>query len=125
MKIADCFARYTKMLLTLAIALPLLAVLVLSTPAQAAPVITLTPTSGATGTMVTVNGNVFDSYKGDNIYIFFDDTEIPGSPLTVPETGNFIAEFNIPDDATTGRHWVEARRETASSSMLTRSFFIV
>lgn len=125
MKIADCFARYNKMLLTLAIALPLLAVLVPSTPAQAAPVITLTPTSGATGTMVTINGNVFDSYKGDSIYIFFDDTEIPGSPLTVAETGTFTIAFNIPDDAAPGRHWVEARREAATNSMLTRSFFIV
>jgi len=125
MKMVDYLARYNKMLLTLAIALPLLAVLVPSTPAQAAPVITLTPTSGAIGTMVTVNGTVFDSYKGDNIYIFFDDTEIPGSPLTVPETGSFIAEFNIPDDAIPGRHWIEARSETTSTSMLTMSFFIV
>jgi len=125
MKIADCFARYNKMLLTLAIALPLLAALVPSTPARADPVITLSPASGAIGTMVTVNGNVFDSYKGDNIYIFFDDIEIAESPLTVPDTGTFITEFNVPNDAEVGRHWIIVKREANSSSFLVRSFFIV
>jgi hypothetical protein len=125
MKIADCLARYHKRLLTLAIALPLLATFVLSMPAQAAPAITLSPASGAIGTRVTILGTVFDSYKGDSIYIFFDDTEIAGSPLTVPETGTFTIEFNIPDNAAVGRHWIEARRETASNSMITKSFFIV
>ena len=117
--------KYNKGLFTLVVAVPLLAMLVLSAPAQAAPVITLSPASGAIGTNVTITGTVFDSYKGDNIYIFFDDTEIADSGLSVDETGTFTIEFNIPDDAAPGRHWVEARRETASNSMLTKSFFIV
>lgn len=125
MKIADCLARYHKMLLALAVVLPLLAILVLNTPAQAAPAITLSPTSGAIGTMVTVNGSVFDSYRGDDIYIFFDSTEITGSPVTVPETGTFTIEFNIPADAEPGTHRIEARTETRSTSMLARSFFTV
>ena len=125
MKIGGGFVRYHKTLLTLAIVLPLLSVLVLSTPVQAAPVITLSPASGAIGTKVAINGTVFDSYKGDNIYIFFDDAEIAGSPLTVDETGTFTIEFIIPADAVPGNHWIEARSETKSTSMLARTFFIV
>ncbi len=125
MRIADCFARYYKMLLALLIALPLLATFVLSTPVQAAPSITLSPASGAIGTNVIIYGAVFDSYKGDNIYIFFDNEEIPDSPLTVDETGTFTVPFIIPDGATAGRHWIEARSETKSTSMLAKNFFIV
>jgi len=125
MKMVDYLARYNKMLLTLAIALPLLAVLVPSTPAQAAPAITLSPASGAIGTRVIITGTIFDSYKGDNIYVFFDDTEITDSPLTVDETGTFTIPFNIPDGTTAGRHWIEARSETKSTSMLAKNFFIV
>ena len=47
-------------------------------PAAAAPVVILVPSSGAVGTMVTMQGTIFDSYEGDNIYFFFDDTEIDG-----------------------------------------------
>jgi len=125
MKKVNCPTGHRKGLLTLAIVLTLLVVLALGTPVRAAPAITLYPTSGAVGTKVTVNGTVFDSYKGDNIYIFFDDTEIPGSPLTVDDTGTFTITLSIPGDATPGRHWVEARTETTPSSMLARSFFIV
>jgi hypothetical protein len=125
MKMAKSLARYNKRFLTLTMALPLLVMLVLSTPVQAAPLITLTPNSGAVGTKVTINGTIFDSYRGDSIYLFFDNTEIPDGPLTVPESGTFTIEFNIPVDATPGRHWIEARRETASNSMLSRNFFII
>ncbi len=124
MKMIDCFAGYNKRFLTLAIALPLLAALALSTPAQAAPLITLTPASGAIGTRVSINGTNFDSYKGDSISISFDDTEIPSSPLTVPDTGTFITEFNIPDDTTPGRYWVTVTNE-AGNTELAENFFIV
>jgi hypothetical protein len=125
MKMVEYLARYSKSLIVLVIVLPLLAVFLLGTPAKAAPVITITPTSGAIGTKVMIEGTIFDSYKGDNIYMFFDSTEIEDSPLTVPETGTFVTEFNIPGDATPGTHWIEARSETKSTSMLAKSFFIV
>ncbi|MFC1942351.1 IPT/TIG domain-containing protein [Chloroflexota bacterium] len=125
MKTVDRLSRYNKNLLPLIIALPLLAILTLSNPVLAAPVLTLVPTSGATGTEVTVTGTVFDSYQGDNIYIFFDDIEITDTSLVVPDSGIFSVTFKVPTDAEPGTHWVEARRETASSSMLTKSFFII
>jgi hypothetical protein len=124
MKMVDCFARYNKRFLMLAAALPLLAVLLLSAPAQAAPVITLNPASGAIGTRVSINGTNFDSYKGDSISISFNDTEILSSPLTVPETGTFVTEFNIPDDTTPGRYWVTVTSE-ADTTKLAENFFIV
>jgi hypothetical protein len=125
MKMASRFARYNKGLLTLAIVLPLLAILVLNTPAQAAPVITLTPASGAIGTRVSINGTNFDSYKGDRISISFDNTEITGSPLTVPDTGTFTTELNIPGDATPGRHYINVNTVTGTTTLLARTFFIV
>jgi len=125
MRRANGFTKYNKYFLIAVVAVPLLAVLVLSTPAQAAPEITLTPTSGAVGTEVAISGTVFDSYKGDNIYIFFDDMEITENPLTVDEAGTFTLQFNIPGDATPGRHWIEARRESGSTDWLARNFFIV
>jgi hypothetical protein len=103
----------------------LLAVFVPSLPVLAAPVITLTPSSGAVGTVVTISGTVFDSYKGDSIHIFFDTTEIENSPTVVPAEGAFSIDFTIPANATPGQHWIEVRSETTSSSMLAKKDFIV
>ena len=125
MKTVSYFARYNKRPLMLAVALPLLAMLVLSTPALAAPVVTLTPTTGAVGTKVTVYGTVFDSYKGDTVYIFFDNTEIPSSPIEVPDTGYFTTDFIVPADAEPGRHWVRVKSEADSTSFLAETFFII
>lgn len=124
MKMVNYIVRYHKRLFMLAMALPLLAVLVLSTPAQAAPVITLTPTSGAIGTKVTIDGTNFDSYRGDSIYIFFDDEEIANSPRTVDEKGTFTTDFTVPADATPGRHWIQVRSEFGSSLLPDNSFIV-
>ncbi len=126
MKTAECSARYHKRFFSLVIILPLLAVLLMSTPALAAPVVTLDPASGAVGTKVTISGTVFDSYKGDSIHIFFDSTEISGSsPLTVPQTGEFTIPFTIPATATPGRHWIRIKSEADSTDSLANNFFIV
>ncbi len=125
MKITGCFAKYHKSLLPLAVALPLLAVLILSVPALAAPVVTLTPTTGVPGTTVTVSGTVFDSYKGDNVYIFFDDMEIDNSPIEIPDTGTFTTHFIVPTGSEPGRHWVRVRSEAGSTSFLAENFFII
>jgi len=107
----------------LAIILPLVAMLVLSTPALAAPAVTLSPYSGAVGTQVTISGTMFESYRGDNVSILFDSTEIDGSPLTVPQAGNFTISFFIPGDATPGKHWIRVRDEDGDE--LAKNFFIV
>ncbi len=103
----------------------LLSIFMSSSPVLAAPVIIILPSSGAVGTTVNINGSVFDSYKGDNIHIFFDTTEIPNSPLLVPDNGAFSIDFTIPAGASAGKHWIEVRSETASSSMLAKNYFIV
>ncbi len=56
--------------LTVAVILSLLIVLIPSTPALAAPEITLSPTFGSIGTRVTITGANFESYRGDIISIF-------------------------------------------------------
>ena len=123
MKIIKCPAKYNRIILALAMALTLLAVPLLSTPVLAAPIITLEPTSGAVGTQVTVTGVNFESYKGDRIFIFFDDEEINSSLLTIPQEGSFNIELTIPADATPGRHWISLEME--SGDELARNFFIV
>jgi len=125
MKTIYSSSRNRKRLFSLAVIIPLLAVFVLSTPALAAPVVTLTPASGVVGTEVTITGAVFDSYKGDIVHIFFDDEEISGSPMEVPQTGEFIIPFIIPAGTTPGRHWVRVRSEVGSTSFLAENFFII
>jgi len=84
-------------------------VVVPAEPALAAPLIVLSPASGAAGTRVTVTGTNFGSYVGDGLRIFFDNVEINDSPKTVPATGSLEAYFDIPDDAAPGTAWVTVR----------------
>jgi hypothetical protein len=101
------------------------AVFVPSLPAIAAPVISLTPSSGAVGTTVTISGTVFNSYEGDIIYIFFDTDEIEKSPMVVPVGGNFTTSFTVPGDASAGQHWVEIKMDPSEASYIARSAFNV
>ncbi|MGD0779172.1 MAG: IPT/TIG domain-containing protein [Dehalococcoidales bacterium] len=117
--------KYIKGLISLAMILLMFMVFVPSSPVLAAPAINLIPSAGAVGTVVTINGTVFDSYKGDNVHIFFDTTEIENSPLTVPVQGAFSIDFTIPASANAGQHWIEVRSETTSSSMLAKNYFTV
>ena len=118
---AGLFLRYRRILLLLALILPLLATLVLATPALAAPVVLISPGSGAIGTTITMQGNNFDSYIGDYITITFDATEILTSPLEVPPSGGFTTEFIIPETATVGRHWITVYSTGGTVSMLART----
>ena len=86
-----------------------LAVLIPSTPALAQPEIALSPSSGSVGTKVTVTGAEFQSFKGTEVSIFFDDVEIDNSPLTVPQSGTFTTDFDVPDDAEPGIAYVKVR----------------
>ena len=122
MRKVDCVIQYNKILRTLAVVLPLLVAFLVSTPALAAPVITLSPTSGAVGTKVTMTGINFASYVGDSISVFFDGEEIANSPMIVPQTGNFIVDFNIPGDAAPGRHSIMVSNGTMS---LESSFIVL
>ena len=104
--------------LAVVIIFTLLLLVIPGTPVLAAPMLNVSPTSGAVGTMVTVSGENFDSYKGDNIFIFFDDDEIIVSPITVPQTGSFSFDFNVPEGAEPGRHEIRAKSELGSTLAL-------
>ncbi|MGD1118889.1 MAG: hypothetical protein ABR886_05320 [Dehalococcoidales bacterium] len=104
----------------------LLAALILpSSPALGAPVITLTPASGPTGTTVNIGGTVFSSYEGDSIHIYFDTRELDMSPLVVPGSGEFNVSFNIPAGTSAGKHWIEATTDNTTSSVIAKSAFTV
>lgn len=102
----------------------LVAILLPATPVMAAPQITASPISGAVGTEVVITGTVFDSYKGDNVHIFFDGVEIDTSPLVVPQSGEFEVNYVIPASAVAGRHWFSIRSDTAVSLAADVSFVV-
>ena len=105
-------------ILAVVLLLPLLLAIIPGTPALAAPILNASPTSGAVGTMVTVVGENFDSYKGDDIFIYFDNDEITVIPITVPQTGSFSFDFNIPEGAEPGKHRIEVRSELGATLAL-------
>lgn len=110
-------------ILAIALLFPLLLAIIPGTPAMAAPMLNVSPVRGAVGTMVNVVGENFDSYKGDDIFIYFDNDEIAVSPITVPQTGSFSFDFNIPEDAEPGKHRIEAK--SGLGSTLALSLFTV
>jgi len=59
-------------ILAIAFIVPLLLVMLMGAPVLAAPIVSVSPTSGAVGTEVEIAGTNFDSYVGDDIYIYFD-----------------------------------------------------
>ena len=96
-------------ILAVAVILTLAMVLIPATPALALPEITLSPTFGSAGTRVTITGIGFESFKGTDISIFFDNIEIANSPLTISGSGTFTTDFEIPDDTETGMTYVRVR----------------
>jgi len=55
----------------------------------ATPSISISPSTGVSGTTVTVKGISFSSYSGDMLSVYFDDTEIDSSSTTVSVDGVF------------------------------------
>jgi hypothetical protein len=125
MKTISCLAKSWRRIIPLAIILSLVAVLVPGTPVMAAPQVAISPTSGAVGTEITITGTVFDSYKGDNVYIFFDSQEIEQSPLVVPDNGEFSITYTIRNDTAAGRHWIRVKSPADATSSLAENFFVV
>ncbi len=114
--VRNCFIALALVALLSAVFLPVL-------PAYAAPVITLTPSSGALGTVVTITGSVFDSFQGDEIKIFFDATEI--ETLVVPEGGAFSVDFTIPAETAVGPHDIVIRSATIQGLTIPGGSFTV
>lgn len=78
--------------------------------------ITLSPASGATGTVVTVSGTNFAA--NTSITIKFDNNNITTSPssVTSTSTGSFSATITIPSTASLGSHTVSASDGTKTAS---------
>jgi hypothetical protein len=108
MKSTGSFSKFRKCLFLLVLILPLVAVNIIVSPVLAAPAITVSPASGAPGTVVTITGLNFDSFKGDSVKITFNDIEIPGSPFIIPDTGTFATHYTVPDDIEPGIYAVVA-----------------
>ena len=106
--------RFNRLFAILAatVILSVLAVGILATPALAAPTISLDPLWGTAGTTVTIIGENYTSYAGDEIHIYFGNTEIAGSPLTISPNGAFSLTFPVPDSAMPGRAYVTVRDES-------------
>lgn len=109
-------------ILTVAVTLSLLMVLIPSIPALAAPIVTLSPTSGAIGTKVNVTGTNFESYAGDYVSVFFNSTEVGGE--IVPTTGTFTLSFHVPDDTAAGRDYVTVKDERGNRLGEKRPFIV-
>jgi hypothetical protein len=116
------FRRFFAMAVTTVILL-MMAVTILSTPALAAPNITLSPTSGTVGTQVTITGTNFESFKGDQIYIYFGNTEVEGSPRAVPGNGEFTHTFPVPESAMPGTTLVTVKDQ--DGNQLAKAEFVV
>jgi len=91
---------------------------------MAGPEINLSPDSGAVGTTVTISGENWDSFKGDEIYIYFSGEEVNASPIVVPQTGAFQFDFNIPGDAEPEEHDIRVRAEWGST-LATSTFTVL
>jgi hypothetical protein len=90
-------------------------VFVLTTPlyvSAATPIITLSPTSGYTGTSVTIQGTnlpVDATSTGYTVTFKWDSVVLTTpSPVVVGRTGSFSTTFSVPSDATVGVHNVTA-----------------
>jgi hypothetical protein len=100
--------------------LSMLAVVVFPTPALAAPAITLSPTSGTAGTQVIITGTNFDSYVGDQVHLYFGNTEVASN--TIPANGEFTWTFTVPDNAIPGTTLVTVKYD---DSELAKAEFVI
>ncbi len=106
-------------ILAAAILLSLLLVVTPGIPVLAAPNLGVLPASGAVGTKVTVTGENLDSYKGDDVYLFLDNQEVTINPITVPQTGSFSFDFNIPAGTEPGQYQIRVESELGSTLAFT------
>ena len=94
------------------IVIVMLAIIMPALPVFAAPVISILPTSGVAGTRVRVSGSSFSSYAGDQLSVYFDNTEITLSNVTISGAGVFQTTFLVPDSTLSGTHLVSIRGRT-------------
>jgi IPT/TIG domain len=101
----------------------ILSTLLTTTIVHAAPAISISPSTGVSGTTVTITGSSFSSYSGDVLSVYFDDTEIVSSVSTVSSAGVFQSSLKIPDYTKSGDHNISLRGKAGTA--LAESKFIV
>ena len=96
-------------ILGLVLLIAILAVIVPALPVLAAPSISISPSSGVSGTTVTVSGSSFSSYTGDKLSVYFDNTEVTSNVVAV--SGGSIPQttFVVPDKLVPGNHVVSIK----------------
>lgn len=97
--------RIVAIIIVMAITIPAL-------PVLAAPIISISPSSGVAGTRVKLSGSSFNSYIGDLLAVYFDNTAMPVSSVTISNTGVFQTTFTVPDSTLSGTHMVSIRGKT-------------
>ena len=80
----------------------------------AMPSITVTPSSGPTGSTITVSGKGFIAEEKNTVYVFFDNRLVDS--VSVSKTGSFSVVFPVPITATLGLHTI-----SISDSPISRS----
>ena len=89
----------------------------------AAPSISLSPSSGVSGTAVKLSGVSFSSYTGDRLSVFFDDTEVTPNGVAVAAGSILQATFLVPDYTKSGTHVISIKG--ATGAILAESQFYV
>lgn len=116
--------KYNKVsrILAVAVIFSLLMLALPATPALAAS-ITLSPTSGAAGTPVTVTGTGFPStYNGQNVFIFFKNTYVTSALVT---GGTISAPFVVPSTYTTAQTVAVTVQNVEGTTTLATAYFTV
>lgn len=125
MKTLMRFFRPGSKVFPVAVVLSFLALIAFSTPALAAPGITISPAIGAQGTVTSISGTLFDSYRGDTVYVFFHNTQIEYSPFSVPDTGTFEIPFVVPEGTPAGTYQVKVASDYNGLVKIAETVFTV
>jgi hypothetical protein len=108
------FKKSASIVFCVFIIIVILAVMAPTLTVFAAPSISISPSSGVSGTTVTVSGSSFSSYIGDRLSIYFDDTEVTPNGVTVSGGSIFQTTFVIPDYTVSGSHVISIKGKTGA-----------
>jgi len=115
--------RKASLLFCAFIAIVILAVTVPALAVFATPSISLSPSSGVSGTTVKVSGASLSAYTGAKLSVYFDDVEVTPRGVALPGGGSFSQTFLIPDYTKSGPHVVSIK--WADGVILAESQFYV
>ena len=91
-------------------------------PVSAAPSISISPSSGVSGTKVVVSGTNFASYSGDKLSLYFDNIEVAPEVVAVADGSIAQTTFIVPDKMVPGNHFVTVKTDSGSILVQTKFF---